>query len=69
MLFTPIVLTCFISSPTECRPVMGPVEPTEIACMDSLATALSYLDSRTDLYAAGLACIQTHLMDREVRNQ
>ena len=69
MLFTPIVLTCLIANPTQCRPVMGPAEPTEIACMDSLSTALSYLATRTDIYPAGLVCIETYLMDEEASNQ
>ena len=69
MLFTPIVLTCLIANPTQCRPVMGPAEPTEVACMDSLSTALSYLATRTDIYPAGLVCIETHLMDEEASNQ
>ena len=48
---------------------MGPAEPTEVACMDSLSTALSYLATRTDIYPAGLVCIETHLMDEEASNQ
>jgi hypothetical protein len=63
MLFTPIVLTCLIAEPTQCRPVMGPTEPTEVACMDSLSSALSYLATRTDIYPAGLVCVETHLLD------
>jgi hypothetical protein len=62
MIFTPIVLTCLIAAPTQCRPIMGPAEPTEVACMDSLSTALSYVATRTDIYVAGLTCIQTHLL-------
>ena len=69
MLFTPIVLTCLIAAPTQCRPVMGPSELTEIACMDSLSSALSYLATRTDIYPAGLVCVETHLMNEEASMQ
>lgn len=69
MLFTPIVLSCLVANPTECRPVMGPTEPTEVACMDSLSTALAYVATRTDIYVAGLACIETHLADQVVSGQ
>jgi len=69
MLFTPIVLSCLVTSPTECRPIMGPTEPTEVACMDSLSTALSYAATRNDIYIAGLACIETHLADQSVSGQ
>ena len=69
MLFTPIVLSCLVASPTECRPVMGPTEPTEVACMDSLSTALSYVATRNDIYVAGLACIETHLAGQSVSGQ
>lgn len=69
MIFTPIVLTCLIAAPTQCRPVMGPTELTEIACMDSLSSALAYVATRTDIYTAGLVCIETHLMDEQANSQ
>lgn len=69
MLFTPIVLTCLIAAPTQCRPIMGPTELTEIACMDSLSSALAYVATRTDIYAAGLVCIETHIMDEQANGQ
>lgn len=68
MLFMPVVITCLVAAPTQCRPVMGYAEPTEVACMDSLSTALSYLATRTDIYAAGLACIETHTLDESASN-
>ena len=69
MLFMPVVITCLVAEPAQCRPVMGYAEQTEVACMDSLSTALSYLATRTDIYAAGLACVQTHMLDESVSNQ
>ena len=69
-MFTPIILTCLIASPTQCRPVMGPAEPTEIACMNSLTTGLEFMaTNRPDLYVAGLVCVETHLMDEAASNQ
>jgi hypothetical protein len=69
MLFTPIVLSCLIAEPTQCRPVMGPTELTEVACMDSLSSALAYAATRTDIYIAGLACVETHLIDEQANSQ
>jgi hypothetical protein len=69
MLFTPIVLSCLIADPTQCRPVMGPTEPTEVACMDSLSSALAYVATRSDIYVAGLACVETHLQDEQASRQ
>lgn len=66
MLFIPVVITCLISEPTHCRPVMGYAEPTEVACMDSLSSALVYLTTRDDIYPAGLACIETYPLDEQV---
>lgn len=69
-LFTPIILTCLIASPTQCRPVMGPTEPSEIACMSSLTAGLEFMaTNRPDLYVAGLACVETHLMDEQASGQ
>ena len=69
LLFTPVVLTCLIANPTQCRPVMGPAEPTEVACMDSLSSALAYVATRTDIYPAGVVCVETHLMDEQASSQ
>ena len=63
MLFIPIVVTCLVDNPTQCRPIMGPAEMTEVACMDSLSSALGYLSTRDDLYAAGLVCVESYMTD------
>jgi hypothetical protein len=66
MLFTPVILVCFISTPTMCKPVMGYTEPTEAECMESLAQGVSIVGRLPDQYVAGLACIETHLLDESV---
>ena len=70
MLFTPIILSCLVANPTQCRPILGVSETTEAACMVSLAAGIDYMtDNRPDLYAAGLVCLETHFLDQEALGQ
>ena len=49
---------------------MGIGETTEVACMNSLTVGLEFIAAnRPDLYVAGLACVETHLLDQEVSGQ
>jgi hypothetical protein len=63
LLFTPLILTCLVEEPTQCRPIMGPAETTEVACMTSLSGAMTYVSTLPDVYAAGLACLETYILD------
>jgi hypothetical protein len=69
MLFTPIVMVCLVSDPTLCGPVMGGTEFTETDCMDSLAQAVVVMETIPDRYIAGLACVETHLLEESASNQ
>ena len=69
MLFTPIVMVCLVSDPTLCGPVMGYTEFTEADCMDSLAQAVVVIETIPDRYIAGLACVETHLLEESASTQ
>ena len=54
----------------QCSAFMGIGETTEVACMNSLTVGLEFMAAnRPDLYVAGLACVETHLLDQEVSGQ
>jgi hypothetical protein len=63
IVFIPIVLTCLVAEPSACLPIMGYAEATEAECMDSLSEAIAYSIARPDLYIAGLACVESHILD------
>jgi hypothetical protein len=63
MVFAPVALICLMAEPTQCRAVVGNVEPTELSCMESLSSAVYFAESRPDIYVAGLACVETEFLD------
>jgi hypothetical protein len=63
MVFIPVVVSCLVLEPSVCRPVMGYAEVTEAECMDSLSEAVAYTATRPDLYIAGLACVESYILD------
>ena len=69
MMFTPIAIVCLLSSPTECSTLTAPPVETELACMDHQRRGVVELLAIPQIYVAGLACVETHLLDEAASTQ
>jgi len=68
-MFTPIAIVCLVSSPTECSTLTAPPVKTELACMEHQTRGLVELLAIPQIYVAGMACVETHLLDEAASMQ